>query len=173
MNEANMISVLMYWAMEDKQHEVVLPNTRHAIGWWNWESDLVSATKSWLVHEFEVKISASDYLADFKKTTKHWALEKANERGAPNYFWYAMPLDLIDVESLTVNGLHPFPQYAGVIGVHYRPGRFGWRVRVLRPAPRLHVRKLSPEQRERCLRLASFRIKKLYRKFYWPEAPNV
>ena len=42
-----------------------------------WESDFFAISKSGLVHEIEVKISRSDFKADFKKVKKHQELEMA------------------------------------------------------------------------------------------------
>jgi hypothetical protein len=175
MNEANMISVLMWRAMEDKQHQLVLPNSVSAIGWWSWESDLISATKAWMVHEYEVKLTAADYAADFRKESKHWALKARHSTRAPNYFWYALPLQLIDEESLAIvspRRRYPVPDYVGIIGVYWHQHMKGWCTKTVREAPRLHTRKLDRAGRDRCLRLASYRIKKLYRRFYQPEAPR-
>jgi hypothetical protein len=80
----------------------------------SWESDYLSLTKSGYLYEGEVKISKSDFKADFKKEKKHLLLEtKYNGKSltdndlCPHYFFYAVPEDLIDVSEV--------PEYAGLV----------------------------------------------------------
>ena len=42
---------------------------------YNWESDFLSVTKAGRVHEYEIKISRSDFKADAAKTEKHRIME--------------------------------------------------------------------------------------------------
>src|SRR5690606_37913812 len=78
---------------------------------YRWEADLLSVTKSWLTHEFEIKLSAYDYAADMKKPKHDTLLRVFNSghdsRWAPNYFWYV------------VHGFEPaeLPPYAGLLRV--------------------------------------------------------
>ena len=69
---------------------IILPN----ISWsyLRWEADLISVTKSGFLHEYEIKISLSDFKNDFKKK-KHNTLRRnhPNMIGVPNYFWYVAP----------------------------------------------------------------------------------
>jgi len=46
-----------------------------------WESDFLSVTKEGLVYEFEIKLSKSDFKADFKKKDKHRILNSFNKGG--------------------------------------------------------------------------------------------
>lgn len=80
----------------------------------SWESDYLSLTKSGYLYEGEVKISKSDFKADFKKEKKHLLLEtKYNGKSlsdkdlCPHYFFYAVPEGLIDVSEV--------PEYAGLV----------------------------------------------------------
>lgn len=80
----------------------------------SWESDYLSLTKSGYLYEGEVKISKSDFKADFKKEKKHLLLEtKYNGKSltdndlCPHYFFYAVPDGLIDVSEV--------PEYAGLV----------------------------------------------------------
>ncbi|MEE9408203.1 MAG: hypothetical protein V3V28_09025 [Polaribacter sp.] len=43
---------------------------------YSWESDFFSITKTGFAHEIEIKISRSDFLADFKKINKHESLNQ-------------------------------------------------------------------------------------------------
>lgn len=48
-------------------HEIRLPNC----GLFGWECDLVSVTKAGISHEFEIKTSRSDWLAELRSIKKH------------------------------------------------------------------------------------------------------
>lgn len=83
-----------------------------------WESDVLKFTKSGYVYEFEIKISRADFKNDFKnKKKKHTLLEDKNSENSkrPNYFYYVVPKDMIDVEDV--------PDYAGLLYVF--PHSFG------------------------------------------------
>ena len=79
----------------------------------SWESDYLSLTNSGYFYEGEVKISKSDFKADFKKEKKHLILEsnfnktQTDNNLCPHYFFYAVPEGLIDVSEV--------PEYAGLI----------------------------------------------------------
>ena len=45
----------------------------------NWESDYFGISKSNLIYEIEIKLSRSDFFADFKKKRKHEVLEKSKQ----------------------------------------------------------------------------------------------
>jgi hypothetical protein len=79
-----------------------------------WESDMIVVTKALLVHEFEIKLTHADFLADRKKDKwQQFEMWQTGQReyvhtfGAgwqvkmqvqqpPNYFWYACPRGVID-----------------------------------------------------------------------------
>lgn len=141
----------------------------------NWESDKLIITKSGYTYEFEVKISRSDFKADFKhKKEKHIILrscltgEKYTPKGyefmeanhytnmadfekstafskhyltsyykRPNYFYYAVPQDMISVDEV--------PEYAGLIYVN----EYGHATTV-KKAPLLHKEKYTDEQLGLC-----------------------
>ena len=80
-----------------------------------WEADHFSVTKTGYSYEVEVKISRSDYFADFKKP-KHTLIKsifekkhpgKAGYSNCPNRFYFACPAGLIKSDEL--------PKYAGLI----------------------------------------------------------
>jgi hypothetical protein len=87
-----------------------------------WESDYFSMTKTGYTYEVEIKVSASDFKADFKKE-KHKLFEKAvtntatGNRGRilvkttkqliPNRFFFCVPLALRDKLEI--------PPYAGLL----------------------------------------------------------
>jgi hypothetical protein len=133
---------------EQYRRNFVLPNYT-PLHWW--ECDVFSVTKSGFFHEFEIKLSASDFRADAgkerrdfdwnKRVNKHQLLS-ANDTRGPCVFWFVMPLDLVPLEQV--------PTWAGVIwaiptgktyklGSHLNPA-----LRLGRRAPRLHKTKLDP-----------------------------
>ena len=94
------------------------------------EADILAMTASMVITEIEVKVSISDYRADFKKTAKHYRL--INRKGyephtkIPNKFYYACPDGLIK----------EVPEYAGLIWVNSEGS-----VMVVKQAPILHKNK--------------------------------
>jgi len=107
------------------------------IFFFKWESDVFNISKSDITSEFEVKVSRSDFFADFNKREKHKALNDAHEKGIvneemPQFFYYAAPEGLITVEDL--------PDYAGLI--ERTPyGSF----KKIKSAPKLHDVKFKVE----------------------------
>lgn len=111
--------------------EFILPNFCYG----NNELDVFSLSKAGLVAEYEVKVSRSDYQADFKKEawdlapvagTRRYAMGNkhallAAGRLLPNKFWFCVPEGL-------VTGLE-VPAYAGLIYVSEpRPGLYSFQV---------------------------------------------
>jgi hypothetical protein len=112
----------LYW---QKKHKWIAPNVDiFSTG----EMDLCSITKAGLVHEYEIKLTRSDFLADRKKEHKHPQLQmvaaglmfSVSERSwkpgpdvrrikAPNYYSYVVPADMVNANEL--------PPYAGLIYV--------------------------------------------------------
>lgn len=70
---------------------------------WAWESDALYISKDGIPHEFEVKLSHSDFLADNRKSEKQAEIKAG--RG-PAQFWYVCPKDIISPEEV--------PSYAGL-----------------------------------------------------------
>lgn len=63
------------------------------------ECDVLSLSKAGYTHEFEVKVSRSDFKADFKK--RKWReFDNNKEYNLPNYFTYVCPSGKITVEDL-------------------------------------------------------------------------
>ncbi len=103
-----------------KGHEAICENFGY-----NWEMDIASLSKSGMLHEYEVKISRSDFLADKKqKATKFAHYEMRNERTCPNYFYYVCPEGLIKKNEI--------PTWAGLY--YYAEGEI-W---MIQNAKRLH-----------------------------------
>jgi hypothetical protein len=139
-------TVLMNWAMEEKKHELIIPNSNTIF---NWEADLLTFTRSNFIHEFEIKLNIYDFRADAKKNWKHQLLATPG-RHIPNYFWYAT--SEFEIEP---------PKYAGWIKIFNKAGY--WNIRVLKEAPRLHSNKATDRQ----IRAASRIISHHLRREYW------
>lgn len=109
-----------------------------------WESDYLAITKNGLFHEIEIKISRADFKKDFEKEDKHLILEDKyvlsehdlkfnNNILKPNYFYYAVPENLINEDEI--------PHYAGLIYiVDYYPF-----IKIVKKAPQLTKNKIKIE----------------------------
>lgn len=183
-----MQTILMQWLMEEKKHEIVAPNIKNL---YRWEADIISITKSTLVHEFEIKVSRADFLADRNKKHKHGELKRAfsgdlrpvakteyqqrlfdmgirpGRVRVPNYFWYV--INGFDVSPEEV------PPYAGTIKVVPRNtdredlglihDLFYFRDYMLiatRKAPRIHREKISEKRLLTFNRWLSYKLKNMY-----------
>jgi len=132
MTETTIQNQLYQWCTA-KNHPVTIDNCGACtIG----KADLLSVTKARLVHEFEIKCSVTDFQREFTiKDTKHDRLDRADNRlmALPNYFWFATPPDLLDLNDL--------PEYAGFMVVDHDG------CAVEKDAPRIHTDNLSDKDR--------------------------
>lgn len=87
-------------------------------------ADFFSFLWSGYCQEVEIKLSRSDFKADFKKP-KHEAIKQGKFKGVANRFYYAVPNGLIKENEI--------PDYAGLIYV----SEFG-SLNVIKKAPLLH-----------------------------------
>lgn len=140
MNESKIQRILTRYLLRTKNHKIVVPNITNIF---SWECDLISVTSADMVHEFEIKISRSDYLADGKKD-KHLLMTryKAHQKCA-NYFWYVVSFDL---------PLSDLRSHAGLISIA------GGVVRILKPAPKLHAQKLTPIHFDKIARSLTYKL---------------
>lgn len=122
----------------------------------DFESDFLAITKAGYLHEVEIKISRSDFQADFKKSStrsvfnkeiKAWERQSQSkheliEQGKlSNYFWFCVPTGLITADEV--------PDYAGLLYFEDHP-KYGF-VRDLitvKKAPKIHKNK-APEYVEK------------------------
>lgn len=111
--------LIMY--LYQKGHSPISSHVSHICGLG--ECDVISISKSNYIYEHEVKISKSDFKADFKKEKHKLMTERKSvtERlikennemikdvwyFTPNYFYFVVPKDLITMEEI--------PEYAGLI----------------------------------------------------------
>lgn len=99
--------------LSSKGHEHLCENFGHIL----FEMDVASLSKSNMLHEFEIKISRSDFLAD-KNKRKKYGLAKfdiygnpfTHEERCPNYFYYVCPEKLISENEI--------PSFAGLYYVN-------------------------------------------------------
>ena len=106
-----------------------------------WESDYLALTKSGYLYEGEVKVSRSDFKADFKKEQKHTLLRESYEKIEglegklrPHYFFYAVPEGLVSEDEV--------PEYAGLIYMVEHFPYYKW----IKQAPLLHKEKFSDQE---------------------------
>lgn len=134
-------SLVMY--LYEKQHS---PITTHFTGYGLSECDVISISKSNYIYEHEVKISRSDFKADFKKekhklmterkSTKERLIKENNQMIkdiwylTSNYFYFVVPDGLISIEEV--------PEYAGLIYVSEN-----LEFNILKKAPLIHKEKAS------------------------------
>ncbi len=88
-------------------HDMCAPN----IHLFTNESDFVTVTRAGYLHEYEIKLTRSDYKRDRKKLRhKHLSGEMdLRWTGKPAQFWFVTPPELIDLDEL--------PEYAGLIEI--------------------------------------------------------
>ena len=117
---------IVTWLMQNKYCKLAVNNNYV----FDWECDAVGITKSYMTHEVEVKVSKSDFTADFRnKKGKHY---KTKYGQGCNYFWYAVPVEMADYAITRI------PEYAGLLSVNQN----GY-VKVLTNAPRLHNNRID------------------------------
>jgi hypothetical protein len=112
--------------------KIIVPNYKPR-GWW--ECDIWQVSKALRSHEYEIKLTVSDFDADAKKqrkqnfgrtpTTKHEILASNPKRG-PNRFSFAMPPELAEKVEI--------PEWAGLITVE------GFAINIIKRAPVRHKR---------------------------------
>lgn len=103
------------------------------------ESDFLTVTSAGYIHEIEIKMSRSDFLADFKKQDKHTRLQHGEYA---NYFWFAVPQGLLLPADI--------PDYAGHLEFIRLTGKRSTGLIINQPkkAPRLHTNKMPEIERK-------------------------
>ena len=116
------------------------PISTHAAVYGLQECDVISISKSDFIYEYEVKISKSDFKADFKKP-KHTLIKESKfikESKSetlylvPNYFYFVVPENLISIDDI--------PEYAGLIYITEQQT-----FNIIKKAPIIHKTKASKE----------------------------
>lgn len=138
-NIESAISMYLY----EKQHS---PITTKFTGYGLAECDVISISKSNYIYEYEIKISRSDFKADFNKDKHKLMLErnctkirmiKENNQKVKdtlyltsNYFYFVVPVGLVSIDEI--------PEYAGLI---YMDTNLNFEI--IKKAPLLHKEKAS------------------------------
>lgn len=101
---------------------------------YDWETDFLAVKTNGYTYEIEIKVSRSDFLADFKKIDKHNVLSgKTNRKFKPNKFFYICPTGIITAKDL--------PPYAGLMYIDYYS-----QITTVKEAPFLHKEILEVEK---------------------------
>lgn len=112
------------------------PISTHFTGCGLSECDVISISKSDYIYEYEVKISKSDFKADFKKNKHKLMLERKSVNESknyyyiPNYFYFVVTENLVSIDDI--------PEYAGLIYL------VNDKFIQIKKAPLLHKTKASP-----------------------------
>jgi len=136
--ESKNIESSLVMHLYEKSHS---PITSHFTGYGLSECDVISISKSDYIYEYEVKISRSDFKADFKKqkhklmTEKKSVVERMIKENNtmvkdtwyinPNYFYFVVPTNLVSIDEI--------PEYAGLIYVNELLG-----FEIIKKAPVIH-----------------------------------
>lgn len=100
-------------------YDIIIPNFYHGI----YEMDVFKLMHSGYVVEYEIKISKSDFKADFKKGNKHSLME--DKKCMCNRFYFVVPEGLININEV--------PKYAGLI--YFTKNEF---FHIIKTAPLIH-----------------------------------
>lgn len=101
MKLADLIAIRLMDFAKGHDYDIAIPNFYFGA----YEMDLFVLKKSGYVVEYEIKISRSDFFADFKKERKHIGL--VNGKSRCNRFYYVVPKELVSKSEV--------PKYAGLI----------------------------------------------------------
>ena len=140
MHEFTIQNALYHHALS-KQHDFIIPNIYLGL----LESDLISVTKAGYINEYEIKITRSDFKADFKKS-KHLRFKHRNKTACA-YFWFVTPEGLVGIDEI--------PEYAGFIAVRKMKDRYpfnGFACREIKRPPRLNSEKINTRQKDQILK---------------------
>lgn len=115
-----------------------------------WEADVINVRRNFYISEYEIKLTRSDYLADFRKDFPEWNWELREKKSRlkhdvlqrgdtnlkrPNKFYFVLPKDMVE----------GVPDYCGWLEF-YRLGNGYLTLQLRRKAPFLHKDKITLEQ---------------------------
>ena len=153
MNEADIQLAIYNWRHHIQAFPLIITNI-YFFNWW--ECDALYFTRSGYCHEFEIKISHSDFIADLAKD-KHRIMQ--NGTGPSKFYYVCPPTDIISLSEV--------PEHAGLAYVRETRGIYtGEPDRVLSldiiKEPPIHKReKITDSKWEIIARKASTRYWKL------------
>jgi hypothetical protein len=129
--------LLLNYTLKELNHNIAVPRCE-ALGF---EADILSVTKTAFLHEFEIKISRSDFLKE--STKKKWKYYE-NNKYCPNYFWYVCEEALIKPDEIK--------DFAGLIYVTKN------KIKVVKNPKRLHSGKCNMKTYRKVIRSLSFKL---------------
>ena len=126
------IQKILYNHYTEKGHNYIVPNIFLS----GEESDFISLSKSKYLYEVEIKLTLSDFKADFKKYKHHLftSVLPIPANSIPNRFFYICPENIIPLILI--------PKYAGLL---YICGDYHY-VKQIKSAPLLHKNKIDRRQ---------------------------
>ena len=132
----------LFYDLNERSVPIIIPNVSYS--WLFWEADLIGVSKAGYMSEFEIKISKSDFLKDFKKRKHRYYPKGPYNNRIPNYFWYVAPFDAIPI---------CVPDYAGLKLV--KTSKFNNLIYIedIKKAPLLHKNKVGEKGSIAMLRL--------------------
>jgi len=156
-----------FYRANHERYEILAPNIYLSFG--TSEMDILGIRRSGFVDEIEIKISKSDFMADFKKTVMvkgertmsaaNTLYHKYDERlkhdclreglHVSNYFSFLIPEELVDKCEI--------PEYAGLYVCKIDSNGFA-RVSEHKKAKRLHSRKIDIEKKYEIGRKMAYRF---------------
>jgi len=77
-------------------HSMMIPNTKF---FKDFESDIICITSD-MSYEYEIKLSTTDYINDFKNKSRKHNLYVSEYKDSPNYFYFITPKGLIGKEMI-------------------------------------------------------------------------
>lgn len=161
-----------FWERRNPGFQLMISNFT-PLGWH--EADLWCVSKAGYAHEYEIKLTRSDFKADADKTDRTklrpewdeklerriWRRGQGENKYArleagegPRRFFYLVPDGLLTVDDL--------PKFAGL--VTFTTGRW-WKFRIVRAAPSLHSKPALPKDIERAREAFYWRYWRLIGRF--------
>ena len=137
-DEAKIQNALFRYLIQ-KGREYIIPNIYNGGS----EADILTSTKAGYLQEYEIKISLSDFKADFQKRKHLWMKDSAPHGQYPiDRFWYVAPIYAIPL---------CIPDHAGLIEVSV--ARMGYiLLRTIKPAPKLNGKKYGKGFRDKVIK---------------------
>lgn len=151
------IAIMEYF---DFRKNLIVPNVSNMMGLVPFETDMAVMTKANYVHGFEIKVSKSDLMADFKKK-QHIHFDQLNRRGIKGLerwygkfktFSYAVPEEMKDC------ALDVIPDFCGLYIIDDKI-----KLKQIKDSPTLFNHKWTDEERIYLKKLGTMKIYNLKR----------
>lgn len=155
-----MVQKALFDCYVQRGHILITPNAQL----WFWEVDLITVIPgSMRIIENEIKVTRSDFKADFKKR-KHNFIGRADNYG-PNYFRYVVPKGVCKEGEL--------PAYAGLIEFELRDSLFDGQLQLsLREKKRCPILHRQPIDKQTILSLSKKLMWRYWNKSGVPASPE-